>query len=122
MTIIFAFLIFSFLIFIHEFGHFLASKCLKTGVDEFSIGFGPKIVQKKFKGTMYSLRWLPLGGYCAIEGEEETEEKKDSASSYQNKKPWQKIIILSIFLFFFQFFYSYFYLIYICNSCNVFIN
>ena len=54
---------------IHEFGHFLASKLLGVGVDEFSVGFGPKIVQKKYKGTMYSLRWLPLGGYCAIEGE-----------------------------------------------------
>ena len=89
---------------IHEFGHFLASKCLKTGVDEFSIGFGPKIVQKKFKGTMYSLRWLPLGGYCAIEGEggEESEEDKEKDSkeipstSYQARKWWEKIIILSM--------------------------
>ena len=81
---------------IHEFGHFLASKLLKVGVDEFSIGFGPKIVQKKFKGTMYSLRWLPLGGYCAIEGEGETEENKNSESSYQRKNPLEKIIILSM--------------------------
>lgn len=92
---------------IHEFGHFLASKCLKTGVDEFSIGFGPKIFQKKFKGTMYSLRWLPLGGYCAIEGEggeesEEDKEEKDSktkeipSTSYQARKWWEKIIILSM--------------------------
>ena len=66
---------------IHEFGHFLASKCFGVGVDEFSIGFGPKICQKKYKGTMYSLRWLPLGGYCAIEGEEETEENKNSDTS-----------------------------------------
>ena len=69
---------------------------IKVGVDEFSIGFGPKIVQKKFRGTMYSLRWLPLGGYCAIEGEEETEENKDSESSYQRKNPLEKIIILSM--------------------------
>lgn len=81
---------------IHEFGHFLASKLLKVGVDEFSIGFGPKIIQKKFKGTMYSLRWLPLGGYCAIEGEEETEENKDSETSYQKKNAFEKIIILSM--------------------------
>lgn len=89
---------------IHEFGHFLASKCLKTGVDEFSIGFGPKIFQKKFKGTMYSLRWLPLGGYCAIEGEggEESEEdeknknKEPAPTSYQARKWWEKIIILSM--------------------------
>lgn len=81
---------------IHEFGHFLASKCFGVGVDEFSIGFGPKICQKKYKGTMYSLRWLPLGGYCAIEGEEETEENKNSDTSYQKKNPLQKIIILSM--------------------------
>lgn len=89
---------------IHEFGHFLASKCLKTGVDEFSIGFGPKVFQKKFKGTMYSLRWLPLGGYCAIEGEggeESEEDKKDenkepAPTSYQARKWWEKIIILSM--------------------------
>ncbi len=80
----------------HEFGHFLASKLQGVGVDEFSVGFGPKIVQKKFKGTLYSLRWIPLGGYCAIEGEEETEENKDSETSYQKKKPWQKIIILAM--------------------------
>lgn len=79
---------------VHEFGHFLASKLLKVGVDEFSIGFGPKIVQKKFKGTMYSLRWLPLGGYCAIEGEEPDENGQESETSYQRKKPWEKIIIL----------------------------
>ena len=81
---------------IHEFGHFLASKLLKVGVDEFSIGFGPKIVQKKFKGTMYSLRWLPLGGYCAIEGEEPSEDGVESESSYQKKNAFEKIIILSM--------------------------
>ncbi len=80
----------------HEFGHFLASKLQGVGVDEFAVGFGPKIVQKKYKGTMYSLRWLPLGGYCAIEGEEPSEDGKESESSYQNKKPWQKIIILAM--------------------------
>lgn len=80
----------------HEFGHFLASKLQGVGVDEFSVGFGPKIVQKKYKGTMYSLRWLPFGGYCAIEGEEPSEDGKESESSYQNKKPWQKIIILAM--------------------------
>lgn len=81
---------------IHEFGHFLASKLLKVGVEEFSIGFGPKIVQKKFKGTMYSLRWLPLGGYCAIEGEEPAEGEEVSETSYQRKNPLEKIIILSM--------------------------
>ena len=80
----------------HELGHLLASKLQGVGVDEYSVGFGPKIFQKEYKGTMYSIRCIPLGGYCAIEGEEATEENKDSETSYQNKKPWQKIIILSM--------------------------
>ena len=43
---------------VHEFGHFLAAKAFKIGVNEFSVGYGPKIIQKKFKETMYSLRCL----------------------------------------------------------------
>lgn len=76
---------------IHEFGHFLASKLCKIGVNEFSIGFGPKIFQKEFRGTMYSLRCLPLGGYCAIEGEEGTSDRDDA---FSNKNVFQKIFVL----------------------------
>lgn len=76
---------------IHEFGHFLFAKLFKMTVNEFSIGFGPKIVQKKWKGTMYSLRWIPLGGYVAIEGEEG--DSKDE-NAFSNKAPWQRIIVL----------------------------
>lgn len=75
---------------IHEFGHFLFSKLFKVGVNEFSVGFGPKIVQKKYKETMYSLRWIPLGGYCAIEGEEGVSTKENSLT---NKNLIQKILI-----------------------------
>ena len=76
---------------VHEFGHFIIAKLFKMGVDEFSIGFGPLIVQKKFKGTMYSLRWIPLGGYCAIEGEEGS---SDSPTSFANKNVFQKLLVL----------------------------
>ena len=76
---------------IHEFGHFIMAKLCKTKVNEFSIGFGPKIVQKQFGDTMYSLRWLPLGGYCAIEGEDGESQEKDS---FATKNPIQKILIL----------------------------
>ncbi|MDD2376121.1 MAG: RIP metalloprotease RseP [Clostridia bacterium] len=76
---------------IHEFGHFIAAKLLKVGVNEFSIGFGPKIVQKKFKETMYTLRWIPLGGYVMIEGEGEESNK---SNSYSNKNALSKIIVL----------------------------
>ena len=76
---------------IHEFGHFLFAKLFKMTVNEFSIGFGPKIVQKKVKGTMYSLRWIPLGGYVAIEGEEG--DSKDE-NAFSNKAPWKRIVVL----------------------------
>ena len=76
---------------IHEFGHFIASKLLKVGVNEFSVGFGPKIVQKKYKETMYSLRWIPLGGYVMIEGEGE---ESDKSNSFSKKNAFEKIIVL----------------------------
>ena len=76
---------------IHEFGHFLFAKLFKMTVNEFSIGFGPKIVQKKYKGTLYSLRWIPLGGYVAIEGEEG--DSKDE-NAFSNKAPWKRIVVL----------------------------
>lgn len=76
---------------VHEFGHYIIAKLFKTQVNEFSIGFGPKIVQKKFKETMYSLRWLPLGGYVAIEGEDS---ESDSPNSFKNKNVFVKILIL----------------------------
>lgn len=76
---------------IHEFGHFLFAKLFKMTVNEFSIGFGPKIFQKKYKGTMYSLRWIPLGGYVAIEGEEADSQDENA---FSNKAPWKRIIVL----------------------------
>jgi regulator of sigma E protease len=76
---------------IHEFGHFIISKLFNIGVNEFSIGFGPKIFQKEHNGTMYSLRWIPLGGYCAIEGEEGESNREDS---FANKHVLKKVLVL----------------------------
>ncbi len=76
---------------IHEFGHFIISKLFKVQVNEFAIGFGPKIFQKQFKGTMYSLRCIPLGGYCAIEGEDGN---TDSEHSFAKISWYKKILIL----------------------------
>ncbi|MEG1990163.1 MAG: RIP metalloprotease RseP [Clostridia bacterium] len=76
---------------VHEFGHFIAAKLFKIGVNEFSIGFGPKIFQKKIKETMYSLRWIPLGGYVVIDGEGE---ESDKPNSFSKKNTLQKIIVL----------------------------
>lgn len=69
----------SLLIFVHEFGHFLFAKIFKVYCMEFSLGMGPSIVSKKFKKdpeTTYSLRWLPIGGYVAMAGEVEGDEKE----------------------------------------------
>ena len=76
---------------IHEFGHFIFSKIFKIGVNEFAVGFGPVIYQKKYKDTMYSLRAIPLGGFCAIEGEDGDSEKENS---FAKKNIFQKIVVL----------------------------
>lgn len=86
-----AVLLFLLLILVHELGHFLAAKCMGVRVNEFSIGFGPKIFKKKWGETTYALGLVPLGGYCAMEGEDE--ESADS-KAFCNKKPWRRFIIV----------------------------
>ena len=70
LTIILAILLFLFLIFPHELGHFLMARAMGVKVNEFSFGMGPAIWKKQGKETLYSMRILPLGGYCAMEGED----------------------------------------------------
>lgn len=67
-----------FLIFIHESGHYIVSKICKVKVNEFAIGFGPKIFEKTKGETVYVLRSIPLGGFVRLEGEEEQSEAEDS--------------------------------------------
>ena len=83
MYIIIAILIFGILIAVHELGHFLAAKSAGVKVNEFSIGMGPGIFKKQGKETLYSLRLLPIGGYCAIEGENDDSDDERS----MGKKP-----------------------------------
>ena len=71
MSIIFAILIFSFLIFVHELGHFIAAKRSGVQVNEFSMFMGPAIWKKQKGETLYSIRCIPIGGYCAMEGEDQ---------------------------------------------------
>ena len=72
MSIVFAILLFSFLIFIHEWGHFIAAKKCGVGIYEFALGMGPKILSKIGKdGIVYSLRLLPIGGFVAMHGEDD---------------------------------------------------
>ena len=66
----------------HEWGHMIVAKLCGVRVNEFSVGMGPLLFQRKKGDTMYSVRLLPLGGFCAMEGEEET---VDSPTSYSSK-------------------------------------
>ena len=90
MTIIFAILLFSFLIFIHELGHFLAAKASGVQVNEFSMFMGPAIWKKQKGETLYSIRCIPIGGYCAMEGEDADTE---SPRSFQKAAWWKRLII-----------------------------
>lgn len=76
---------------VHEFGHFIVAKAFKMTVNEFSIGFGKAIWQKKYKGTTYSFRLILLGGYVDIEGEDG---KKESENAFCNKPCWQRVLVL----------------------------
>ncbi|MBE6976772.1 MAG: RIP metalloprotease RseP [Ruminococcaceae bacterium] len=91
MSILFAILLFSFLIFIHELGHFLAAKASKVQVNEFSMFMGPAIWKKQKGETLYSVRCIPIGGYCAMEGEDSDTE---SPRSFQKAAWWKRLIIL----------------------------
>lgn len=72
--ILIAIVVFCLIITIHEFGHFIFAKLFKVRVNEFAVGFGPAIFKKKRGETLYALRALPIGGYCAMEGEDEESE------------------------------------------------
>ena len=66
MGIIFAILIFSFIVFFHELGHFTLAKKNGIDVEEFAIGMGPNLFAKKYKGTKYCIKLLPIGGLCMM--------------------------------------------------------
>ena len=93
LTLVLMVILFVFLIFPHELGHFMAAKAFGVQVNEFAFGMGPSLFSKQGKETLYSIRAIPLGGYCAMEGED-TEEAGDNPRAFNNKKWWQKIIIL----------------------------
>lgn len=90
MFILISILIFGLLIAIHELGHFIAAKAFGVGVPEFAIGMGPKLLQKQGKETLYSLRAIPMGGFCAMDGDDN---KIAGDKSLLTKPIWQRIII-----------------------------
>ena len=90
MYIVLAIIAFGILIATHELGHFFAAKAFGVRVNEFSLGMGPTLLKKQGKETLYSLRLLPLGGFCAMEGEDEDTGDR----SFTAKPKWQRAIIL----------------------------
>ena len=86
-----AILLFLVLIIIHEFGHFIAAKLLGVRVNEFAVGFGPKLFKWGRGETKYAVNLVPLGGYCAMEGEDEN---STDSRAFCNKKPWRRFIIV----------------------------
>ncbi len=92
MTIIYAILIFCVLIFVHEFGHFITAKACGVKVNEFAIGMGPAFFKKQRGETLYALRIFPIGGYCAMEGEDEDSEHP---RAFNNRPAWQRAIVLA---------------------------
>ena len=101
LTLLYLILILGLLIFVHEFGHFIAAKSIGVYVSEFALGMGPKIFSFKRKKhndpTEYSLRLFPIGGFCAMAGEvdEDNKELKLKKSQYMcNRSKWERVLIL----------------------------
>ena len=86
-----AILVFIILIVIHEFGHFIAAKLLGVRVNEFAIGMGPKLIKWGKGETRYSINAFPIGGYCAMEGEDVA---SGDSRAFCNKRPWRRFLIV----------------------------
>jgi regulator of sigma E protease len=92
-TAIIFILILGLLVLVHELGHFVSAVKLGVDVEEFAIGFPPKIFAWKRKGIKYSINWIPMGGFVKIKGEQG--EGLDDPRSFINQPAWKKLIIVS---------------------------
>lgn len=86
-----AVILFGLIIFFHELGHFMTAKLFKVKVNEFAIGMGPTLFKFQKGETQYSLKLFPIGGYCAMEGEDEA---SDAAGAFGSKPVWQRMIVI----------------------------
>lgn len=91
LSILLAIFIFGCIIAIHEFGHFVAAKCNGIQVNEFAIGMGPKILRFQKGETLYSLRLLPIGGFCSMEGEDA---ESQNERAFDRKPVWRRMIVV----------------------------
>ena len=96
LNILLVIVFFGAMIFLHELGHFVTARLCHVKVLEFALGMGPKILHRTSKksGTIYSLRLFPIGGFCAMLGEDENDEVKDNPEAFCNRPRWQKFIVL----------------------------
>ena len=92
-SILLALIILLIMITVHEFGHYIVGKIFKFKINEFAIGMGPAIYKRKRKNQeeVFSIRALPLGGFCAFDGEDEDSK---SEGAFNNKEPWKRILVL----------------------------
>ncbi len=97
MYIVFAILMLAVLIVVHEFGHFMAARLMKIDVTEFSVGFGPRLLgwkSRKYE-TKFSIRAIPLGGYCAFFGEDDAKGiTKDDPRAFPNHSVWKRMFVI----------------------------
>jgi regulator of sigma E protease len=93
MNILVAILIFGLIVLFHEFGHFIVARRCGVKVLEFSIGMGPKLFSVRGKDTVYSVRCLPLGGYCSMLGEDTDEVPEEG--SFTSKPVWQRFLVIA---------------------------
>lgn len=91
-TIVLAIVIFGLFIFVHELGHFAAAKSFGIKVNDFALGFGPAIIKFKKGDTTYALRAIPLGGYVAMEGEDED---SPDPRSFQRQAIWKRAVVMA---------------------------
>ena len=91
LTAIAAIVVFCLLILSHELGHFIAAKACGVYVEDFSLGMGPKLLKWQGKETQYTLRLLPIGGWCKMTGEDE---ESDNPRAFCRKKVWQRMLII----------------------------
>lgn len=92
LYILIAILMLGFIVTVHEFGHYLLGRLCGIGIVEFSVGMGPKIAGFKRKGIAYSLRAIPLGGYCSFVGEDES---NPAPNAINNQPVWKRIVTVA---------------------------
>ena len=91
ISIICAILIFCVIVVVHEFGHFIVARKCGIDVKEFAIGMGPAIFKKQGKNTLFTIRILPLGGYCSMDEDEEAV----SENSFRSKSVWRRMAVIA---------------------------